>query len=231
MPRNFEKLSDLIKLRSACPSCSKTTNFQLTTSVYNKNDTTVAKIENYLDNVLNPSNTKEKKLVIEFPPTINKLEIKELKLTIDFDKNIGLVDDIESAMNLFDLKLYCSHDIIGNAYEAVGSFDFEVDFTDIADIPRENGKYCLPLVNLNIYYERYNIFNLHLEDEKPNGNIIKIINDYHINKTSFSLAEVNLDGSLGIWKEKRIDLVDDSFFKFNNSEKIYSRINTIFLLK
>jgi len=246
MPKKyFENFSELIEWRKNCPVCSKPLVYEVKTTTTNKSGlgNVLVKLSKHFDGALNKHfgwQTKEpepkageleKTVIAQFQPAINsEVEIKELDLLVKFDKNICLVDDIESATLLYDLRIYCKHDVLGDEYNAVGSFDINADYADESLIPKENGKYCLSIDNVSINYEQYKVCNVHLEDEKPNGNLIKIINDYHICKTSFSIAEVNLDGTFGTWKERRVNLVEDSFFKFHDSEKVFSRINTIFLL-
>jgi hypothetical protein len=248
MAKDFDKFSDLIQYKKTCPICSKDLKYLIKTTYFKADKTTSRapfgsfmckpapgadkKFKQYklMESFLNESNVDEVK--VEFIPTQNKeIEVKEFNSILKLDENIGVFDDVDSACTSFSLKIYCDHGVLGNGYEALGSFDFDIDFADEHLIPKKDDKYCFEISNIRLDYELYKVCNIHLEDKEPNGNIIKIINDFHINKTSFSLAEVNLDGTLGVWKEKRIDLVEDSFFKFCDTEKIYSRINTIFLLK
>jgi len=245
MPKKyFEKFSDLIEWRKNCPVCNKPLVYEVKTSTGSTigNGNVLVKLTKHFDSMLGKhlpwgtpkepdAGEEEKTIVAQFQPAVNsEVDIKELNLFVKFDKNVCYVDDIESATFLYDLKIHCPHDVLGDEYNAIGSFDVNADYADESLIPRENGKYCLSIDNVSINYEQYKVCNVHLEDEKPNGNFIKIINDYNISKTSFSIAEVNLDGTFGTWKERRMELVHDSFFRFHDSEKVFSRINTIFLL-
>lgn len=235
MPKHFEKFSELIEWKNKCPVCNRNLTYKITTSIFNnsnnKNLSIKVKLENRFNKILN-LNSMGKQISKSFNPLeANNIEISETDIIFMFNDNFCLVDKIESVMNAFSLDIYCNHDQVGKAYEAKGSFDFDTDFNASGNIPKENGKYKISISDITIDYEFYKIINVRMEDEKPNGFFIKIINDFCNNKTSFSFAETNLDGSFGSWKEKRMDLVDDNFFKFNEAEKIYSRLNTIFLLK
>lgn len=235
MPRKFEKFPELLDWRRYCPVCKDELKYEISmydvflppTSTQYKNPA-IAKIERYLSGAAGEQVRTTKQFT---PTTCNDVELENTKVIFKFGENKCSSPDLESAMDVFDLKIYCEKDIVGEEYVAKGSFDIYVDFTETDKIDKENDRFILPFDNIKINYETYKISNIHLEDEKPNGNLIKVTNDFTINKTSFSMAEVNLDGTMGTWKEKRIDLVDDKFFKFDNSEKIYSRINAIFLLK
>lgn len=233
MARQFDTLSDLFQWRKQCPICGK----DLMCSVVIDNSFNILDYVNELDfysrwnskiNTPKPKNITHN-ITINFKPSINEIEIKDIGLTLKIDTNTMLANDINEALNVYGFRLFCNHDIIGNAYEAKGSFSVDNEFDDTT--PKINDKFILQITDIEIDYEMYKICNVHLEEEKPNGNLIKITNDYHINKTSFSVADVNLDGSVSTFKQKRIDLVKDDFFKFNNQEKVFSRINTIFLLQ
>jgi hypothetical protein len=229
--RKFNTFTDLVEFRKVCPLCSSNMIFEITTTSTLKKTSLIKKIQNRLEHIFDAEGEWEDIIVSFKPAETEKIEIKELNITLHFDTSVGSVDDIETALTLFDLKIYCPHEIIGNGYEAKASFDLNADYADEHQIVRNGNKYVLSLDNIRMDYEIFKICNVHFDGNKPNGNFIKILHDYHIDKTSFSMAEVNLDGSCGSWKEKRINLVNDDFFKFHDSEKVYSRINSIFLLQ
>lgn len=237
MSRSFDKFQDIIDWRNKCPICSKDLVYKVTTEIF-QNATKLSlsdKISKYFDGKFNPFGATDiKKVSFEFKPNeTSTVEVKELDAILNLKDNTGYVKDFDVAMSGFDFTVCCPHDVIGNEYEAKGSLDFAFspDFSDSSQIPTIDGRMIFEFDQIRVSWEMFKIYNIHLEDEKPNGNFIKILNDYHNQKTSFCMAETNLDGTLGTWKEKRLDMVNDDFFKFNNSEKIYSRINTIFLLK
>lgn len=124
--------------------------------------------------------------------------------------------------------MYCENDL--NFYELGASFTLHTALNDLDAPLKIDLKDCLNIANIIIDYERYKVYNVYLEDNIPNGNMVKILNDYFTQKTSFAIAEINLDGSCGVWKEKRIQLVDKDFFKYNNPKKLYSRVSSLFLL-
>jgi hypothetical protein len=242
MIKRFETFSDLIEWKNKCPVCSNNLIYKVTTNTFTKSgsgsiQSVAAKISKHFEKVLstvdNNGDPVDNIVTCSFKPNeVDVVSFPEVEAEFRLKENRGLVADFDAAMCLFELTIYCPHEGIGNGYEAKGSFDFQMDLDINSNtIPKIDNKLVFEFDNLKIDYELYKIVNIHLEDEKPNGNFIKIINDFYIGKTSFSMAEINLDGTMGTWKEKRIDLVNDSFFKFENSEKIYSRLNTIFLLK
>lgn len=231
MARKFDTFPKLFEWKKSCPICSKELTYQMETSTFQQSKKNLTgQLEKYFQGMLSEK-MEGKKISLEFKPSAEPITAPELNLTFKFAENKCLAKDLECASDLFNLKIYCEHNIIGRAYEASGSFDINIDLEDESLISKEDDKLSLNFGDIRIEWERYKIYNLHLEDEKPNGNIINITNDYYINKTSFSMAETNLDGTMGTWKEKRIELVGDDFFKFDKSEKIYSRMNALFLLQ
>ncbi|SRR5258708_286553 len=235
MPKYFQTFSELVNWRKSCPICGNDLIYQVKTYIDKSLDIVFAdKLKSRFEIKVSKAwaETKGEIIKTDFKSSdMQNIEFKIDDLTINFNSNEGLANSINSFFNDFYIHISCEHEIIGKAYEAAGYFNFDFDYIDENLIPIKNDKIYLPISNISIHNEIFKIINVKLEDEKPNGNLIKIINDFRINKTSFSLAESNLDGSWGTWKEKRINLVDDNFFKFNSSEKVYSRINTIFLLK
>jgi hypothetical protein len=232
MSKYFNTFPELFVYRKNCPICSKELAFKIETHTFAQTGRAkklIGQLENYFTGMLTESG-EGKKISINIKSISEPIEIPELKLIMDFNRNKCLANDLECAIDLFSIKLYCKHKIIGNEYEAAGSFGINID-VDETGIAREKDKFLLELENIHLDYEKYKICNLFLEDEKPNGNLITITNDYIIKKTSFSIAESNLDGTLANFKQKRIDLADDDFFKFDNPKKILSRINAIFLLQ
>jgi hypothetical protein len=239
MAKQFDSLSELFNWRKQCPICSKDlvcsiisydilSEFEAIYDMQFFNDR-LKRFKSPLDTSF-LKKSKKNNTITQFNSSANEVEIKEINLTFKIDTNTVLTSDIAKSLNKYYLKLFCAHDVIGNAYEAEGSFEIHVEFDDTT-VKKINDKFVLQISDIKIDYELYKICNLYLEEEKPNGNLIKITNDYHINKTSFSIANINLDGSFSTFKQNRIDLVKDDFFKFNDPEKVFARLNTIFLLQ
>lgn len=238
--KKFEKFSDLMNYRKTCPLCDDELTYKISTDITIKKAGVIAStlwdLKNKLSQVIKePEEVFDTTVSVIFKPSESTvIEFKEINTVFKLNENITLVEDFDTAAGgRFDLKIYCPHDIIGNGFESSGSFDLNIDMdlSDITQIPKVDNKFSFEIDSLRINTELYKICNLFLEDNQPNGNFIKIMNDYVINKTSFSMAEINLDGTCGVWKEKRIDLVKDDFFKFENPRKIYSRINSLFILQ
>lgn len=226
--RHFASFPELMQWRQTCPSCNGPLTYEIKTAKSFRTGNLMKRLEAYFTSALKDDNEEIK--VCFKPEFSTSVTVEDMDLTIKFDENKCLASNLESASTLFSLNMYCNHDVLGRVYNAMGSFEFDIDFQDYNLIPKQDDKLCLNIENVFIKYEQFTVCNLHLDADKPSGNLIKIIHDYSIEKTSFSMAEVSLDGTFGTWKEKRVDLVDDSFFKFSNSEKVFSRINTIFLL-
>src|SRR5271154_4987577 len=175
MSRHFKNFSEIVDWRKICPVCNKDMTFRISTSMYSREgDDILTKIKNHFDSVLNPTNREEVKVNVDFKPAqVSEVEIKEIDMFIRFAADdagycYAAVPNLESAMNLFNLKIYCYNELLSrNEYEAEGEFDFEVDFSeDINKFPKEGNKLCVPMSSIKVDYEKFNVVNIHLEDEK-----------------------------------------------------------------
>jgi hypothetical protein len=244
--RDFDTFIKLIEYRNRCPICSNELEYEISTTIYNfdeKEKTANLQnppylnlknaLENNFNKTLNAKEEKifEEKIFVKFKPSETKiLYIEKLNTTIDTTANT-LTGNYDGSLSYFHIKIYCNNAQLGiNEYEAMGEFSAEANEESYFKDKDIYDKYLFKIENINLYHEIYELYNVFQDEERPNGNRIKIINDYNISKTSFSLAELNLDGTNQFYKEKRIDLVDDDYFKFGNPKKVFSRINSILLL-
>jgi hypothetical protein len=222
--REFKSFSELIEYRSICQICSNKLEYEISATIIPfSNDNKKYNILKSIDYV--PSNQKPEEISIKFDPTETEIiNIEKLNTRINIPNN-SLTGNFDASLSFFNLKLSCSNpDLKVCEYEASG--DFESTDSEIKN--NEDGTYIFGIAGLQIYHEIYKFYSV----EEQIGKHIKIINDYNISKTSFFLVETSIDGSNShnYFQEKRIHLVDDDYFKFENTKKIFSRIDSIFLL-
>ncbi len=224
--REFETFSKLIEYRTNCPICSNELIYKISNTIFDSNFSNGTNLVGSLSRSFERAleNIKQETIVEEFKPTtVNLVKINKLFATIDIPNNI-LLGHYTNSSCVFDLKIYCDNGSFPHKYEAVGDFSADDNYCPKDEIDET---FSFNIKYINIYHEIYKVYNLF---DNKEGNVINIINDYNINKTSFSITEANIDGSNKSYKEKRIDLVNDDYFKFENTKKVYSRINSIFLL-
>lgn len=235
--RPFNTFAKLIEYNGKCPICSKELTYQISTIIF---DNTLIKnikltnlkvataLERGFDASLN-SHLKSEEISVKFKPIeTNSVNVEKLNTTIDIHNN-KIIANYDGSLSFFNLKMFCFNEEIGsNEYEAKG--EFEGSENSINQNAGINGKYTFEIENIKLYHEIYKLCNVDFYADTPNGSFVKIINDFNIDKTSFALSEANLDGTKAFHTEKRINLVDDDYFKFNNKEKVFAKINTIFLL-
>jgi hypothetical protein len=229
MSKLFNTFKDLIDFRKNCPICNEQTIFEIKINDLSKVFLTEEEIKSKDEEIKKTTfkGSDESKI---------KTFDKEESLLIDFDKNIGYFKHASSSFDFYDLTISCNKE--DHSYRASGSFKFQNDAYLEEDVVENlmkshpalykkiNDKFEIEICNLKLNYELNTILGF-IDDA---GYQIKLINDFCINKTSFDISEINLDGTQGSFKEKRIDLVDDNFFKLNNKNKVYSKLNAYFLL-
>jgi len=225
--REFETFSKLIEYRTNCPICSNELTYKISNTIFgNNNDFSNVGLTGSLQISFDITleNVKQETIVEEFKPTTTKLvPIKKLFATIDIPNNT-IFGHYTNSSCIFDLQIYCDNTTFPHKYLAVGDFSADDDYCPKDE---KDEQFSFNIKYIDIYHEIYKLYNIF---ENKEGNVINIINDYNISKTSFSVAEANIDGSNKSYKEKRINLVNDDYFSFDNPKKVSSRINSIFLL-
>jgi hypothetical protein len=210
----YQKLSDILNKHNKCPVCSKNICCELLLTLSN------------LAALFDDSKYKEETKTKQFSVSVE--ELKNLSFDNPENISISITDNtIETPKNQnWDIhirfKLFCPNEFIGNEYQAEGSLYIKYNERTL------DTKRYLGLTMLE--YERFTVINACLNDETPNGSVIRILNDYNTYRTSFSIAETTLDGSKGHFDEKRILLVEDNFFKFNDPSKINARLKALLYL-
>ena len=232
--------ADVIKTKQFCPVCNEKLILNISTEdfciIMDLKDAKslkadlVKKLEKYFDGALN--NEKVKYIIgtaVIADEKILKLkdgfEIDLLKCTAKVSKS-----NMELTAGSFGFELICKKEHFEKdlEYQLKGNFYFEL-YQDDTKFLDEN---IVEIQNsaLIVDYERYTIENLHLNETPPCGQVVKIINDYCNDKTSFSIVGVDFNGN-GNFKEKRIDLVDEDYFNYSNANSVCNRINAIFYLE
>jgi hypothetical protein len=224
--REFDSFPKLIEYRSTCPICSNVLEYDIYTTIYIDHKTNEAsKLKNRFDNIFDGLDNMSETISVKFKPGETQIiNIEKLQTQINIADN-SLTASFDGSLSFFNLKISCINELTNICeYEAKG--DFIATDSDIRK--NDDGSYVFGIVELQIYHEIYKLYTI----DKGIGKQIKIINDYNIFKTSFALAEMSIDGSNAhnFYKEKRLNLVDDDYFKFENPKKIFSRIDSIFLL-
>lgn len=224
--REFDTFSKLIEYRTNCPICYNELTYIISNTIFNNSSSNSIGIVGSLSRCFDVAlqNIKQETISEEFKPTtVNLVKMNKLFATIDIPNNT-IFGNYTNSSCIFDLKIYCTNTTFPHKYEAVGDFSADENYCPKDEMDET---FSFKIESINIYHEIYKVYNLF---ENKEGNVIDIINDYNISKTSFGVTEANIDGSNKSYKEKRIDLVDDDYFKFENTKKVFSRINSIFLL-
>lgn len=215
MKKILDNFQELMNWRRTCPICCRDNVVELEFTAY----------KNIFEN---EAEDEISKLILINPEKLEPIKIEEFGIVLNLQENSIFFEE-KWALNYFDININCKHDLFGKEYELVGEFMVYYGYEDA----EFRGKSIIKNTSnkIGVFHEIFKVSTVYLEDEKPNGSLITIINDFNINKTSFSIIDVNLDGSHSVKKEKRIDLVDKDFFKFSEPKKVHARINSIFLLQ
>lgn len=234
--RQFKTFQELFDYRSFCPICSKHLVFTIEVDIYlekkykpehyNYNDA-LSLQENLEKNMEYLSEVQ--KISKQFNCETKQIDIPEISSVIDIKNN-----KIKSKnQDIVDLIIFCNDKIFPHSYESECSMlSIEHIFQENKQIEKiekiENIENTLDIPEIEMFHEIYKVYDINKSDDTT-GSAIHVINDYNINKTSFSITEANLDGTNKSYKEKRINLVNDDYFTFNEPSKVLSRLNSIFL--
>ena len=251
MAKYVSSFSEVLRQKEKCPVCRKQLIFEITinnltlNSVFdnlspnfNKNFPSASPYHSpaspYHSRKMNgyivPPNQKEK----VDPGMIRKtrkhkslvpFSFKKEGITVDLKKGmITFYNNFDPTFNFF-YRASCPHELLKDEYAIWGELLVNMSQFTVGKIIQ----LALPIVEIAIDYEQFNLINVRLD--KNQGSKISILNNYHGDgTTAFGMSEIDLATGKGLYKEKKVDLVEDDFFKFHEANKVQTRINSMFML-
>jgi hypothetical protein len=237
MSKYVKSFSEILRQKEKCPVCRKPLLFEATInniSIHSVFDNLLDKTKvgfghnasRAMPSVSGMAAENDVKRKTRKHKSLRPFSFKKEGIQVNLKNNTIIFYDNYDPNFSFFYRASCAHELLKEEYAIWG----EIITGDLSLMkPGKIISLVIPIEEYSMEYEQFKLINVRVE--KNQGSKITILNNFSGNgTTAFGMSEIDLTTGQGLYKEKKVDLVADDFFKFHEAGKVQARINSMFML-